>query len=830
MNTNLQATRINRLPNLFAVKLLMVTLLGWPLFCGAAAEAQQPSSSDNTANPANRGNRSTSTADSIQALVEQGMLERAEHLAREQLDAAALSSDEAAKAAVALAGVRIANLLRAPLDQQQAHLDAAIEPLQRVLRAYPDHRRAPWLRFQSCSVDIAVAQRQAAVLAATPGDERQRLAVLATLIERSRDLQELEGDVSQQIAVAFDHRDRSPWIDELMALRNAIAVQRVEVLLRRGELFAAGTDDALAAAAEAQQAAIAAQGLVRDDAARQADLLRMRCEALLRMGQPDQAAELLAPLLNPRTDERGDAQNLSVNRQLDDPTLALAVRLALELGQLPQAERLLASHYGERPAEAAAAPESDLARLRYLIARRSQSAGAEQTKRDVGDWIEAIRRRGGDFAQRRAETIVIELLGRSSAQLSDPRIVIAAAAQQLRAGHARQAAERLATAARQTRESAAARQLAVAGAAAYSSVGEDLAAGKLLLEIAQAHQHEPGAAELHLQAAVLLERHGRASAADVSADSAVVDPVNELLRQTIQLWPSEPATQQARRWLVARLIAAEKHVEAATVAAPRDDPAATEERWEAAAAAWSEALATVPLVTADLAVNPAVERLTEQALEQFPADAPAAEHGRRRLSVLFGNPALAATLEPTDRNEPFIDWLLAVRRGDSAGAPPAAAPEMRQRAVQRLVADAIAAPAKRTHLAAAILQLEGDAATLPRAMALVWSNRWREADEVLDRCVQTDTKSEQTAITAATVLSRSSQPDAKRRALERFAAVGATLAQGSTAWHEVRLATLELLSELDQQPEAARLAQYILLTRPPEDPAVKARYQRWSEP
>src|SRR5690606_21021261 len=136
------------------------------------------------------GTKPSVSKEPIESLVRQGEVDRAEALARAQLDGAELSSDEAAKGAVALAGVRVAKLLRAPLDQQQTHYTAATEPLQRVLRAYPDHRRAPWLHFQQAAIDIAVAQRQAAVLAATPGDEQLRLTVLATLIESSRDLQD----------------------------------------------------------------------------------------------------------------------------------------------------------------------------------------------------------------------------------------------------------------------------------------------------------------------------------------------------------------------------------------------------------------------------------------------------------------------------------------------------------------------------------------------------------------------------------------------------------------------------------------------------------------
>ncbi len=703
-----------------------------------------------------------------------------------------------------------------------------------VLRAYPDHRRSPWLYYQQAAIDIAVAQRQAAVLAATPSDEQLRLAVLATLIERSRDLQELQDKVAQSIAAAFEQRDRSPWIDELMALRNAIAVKRVEVLLRRGELFPAGSDDALAAAAEAQQAAVAALGLVRDEAARRADLLRMRCAALLRMGQAEQAAELLRPLLDASTDDTGQSDHLADQPTLDDGTLALAVRLALELGQLQQAEALLASHYGDRPADAAAAPESDLARLRFLIAAaQAETADAQQQKQQVGDWMEAVRRRGGDFAQRRAETIVIERLGRSSGQLTDPRIVIAKAASALRAGNALQAAEMLATAARQASEPAAARQLGIAGAATYSSAGDGFAAAKLLLDVAVAHE-QPGSAELHLQAAMLLDRHVRAEPEDASAVSANANQVDKLLRQTMHRWPGEPAAEQAHRWLVARLVAAGQRTEAAIVASPKDDPAAQDEQWESAAALWTEALAEVPLLTADWTINPTTEQLTLQALEHFPADVPAAKRCRRRLIALFGSARLAGALVQSNNSEPFIDWLLAVRRGRQSGPPPLqdVSPTVHQAAVQRLVADGIDASQQRLPLAAAILKLENDAATVPRAVALLWTEKWQQADAVLDRWLKDSSgqPGHAAAITAAGILSRSPQPDAKRRALERFAAAAAQLPQGSEGWHQAKLATLELLGELDQSQEAARLARYILLTRPPEDPAIQAHYRRWSEP
>lgn len=833
MSIKLPTHRLQLGQHLLRVLVLLVALVNaLPRSCAPFASAQPPLFTEQATRLAQPASEPAAELDTIASLGAQGNLDQAEILAQQQFDAAELSTDEAARAAVALSSVRIAKLLRAPLTAQNAHLDAAREPLQRVLRAYPDHRRALWLRYQHAAGELAVAQRQAAVQAVTAGDERQRLAVLATLIECGRELQVLEQQAAEQIAVAFDQRDRSPWIDELMALRNAIAVKRVEVLLRRGELFAVGSDDALAAAAEAQQAAIAALALLRDAPLQRAALIRMRCEALLQMGQAEQAETLLQPLLTASEGESGAAARTPTAGRPDDPTLALAVRVALELNQLPQAERWLAGHYGDNPAKAAAAPESDLARLRYLIAAGAQNINSPEHQQELGNWLEAIRQRGGDFAQRRAEAILVERLGRSAVLLSDPRIVLAKAAAELRAGKALEAAQRLSNAARQITEPSSARRLAIAGAAAFSSAGDHRSAVILLRDIALSQTREPEAAALQLQAAVLLDQQLR-STPSATSDTDIAQ-VDQLLRQTVQLWPGNPVAEQARDWLIKRLRAANQLVEAAIAASPSEATAATDQQWNTAALLWAEALAMHPLVTPDLTLNPEVEPRLSEALRHLPADIPAAVQGRQRLIALFGSAELATTIEPAASDEAFIRWLLEVRRGHLPALPTLDAIEQQtlEAAAQRLIADGIAAPNHRVQLATVVRQLEGDRTTLTTAIALIWLDQWREADNVLDAWVQQSTPPARNAasINAARILSHSPQADAKRRALDRFAGIGATLPQGSDPWHQVKLATLELLSDLDQRAEAARLAQYILLTRPPADAVVKARYQSWSEP
>ena len=86
----------------------------------------------------------------------------------------------------------------------------------------------------------------------------------------------------------------------------------------------------------------------------------------------------------------------------------LAVRLALELGQLQQAEELLASHYGDLPEQAAAAPESDLARLRYLI------AAAQAVERNPAQGVQVVLRLQTNFG---AVAPVRHRIGRRPLQL-----------------------------------------------------------------------------------------------------------------------------------------------------------------------------------------------------------------------------------------------------------------------------------------------------------------------------------------------------------------------------------------------------------------------------
>ncbi len=769
--------------------------------------------------------------------------------ATDRLDELSLASVEAAEAAIRLSRSRLARLLREPLADEPRWRDLAIEPLRRLLTAYPDHPRQAWLRFQRLVIDIQVARRGGLAVLATPDDQRRRLAVLAGLIDAGRELEELQDEVEVEIASSFSRQTNPPDVDRWLALRDAIAAERVGVLLRRGELFPRDSDDYLAAAAEAETAAIAAMGMVRDDstgsAALRQELLRMRCEALRRIGQPERAADLLDPLLD---------------KPLSDATRALATHIAIDLERWDQAAAHLASELKPEldSRETGETPETDLARLRFLILERQRQPTASASgRREVGDWIDAIGRRGGDFARRRAESLALELLGESIVEVTDERLLLSEAGARFRRGDSIAAAERLANAARQTADPAAARRLAIVAAAAMARDDKSFEAAALLADIARHHAAETGSAELLLQAAILADRAGES------------ERVHRWLQETVATWPATESAMRSRRWLAQRWLAAGRPIDAAisaTPVVPLDD---SDVAWNEALTLWANALLVDPWVQIDRPIDPDAEASLWRLLRSVDGSERTAAEQNVGLSpnlaawllTLFGGPERLATISQDDAEPSLLVRLVALRSGfassnrtalsdltiDATMVAGVAGP-LRDAAARRLVADGRGTPVagksdeSRRVLADVILLLtasaDGDEAStlaqsagLARVQALLWLGDPEAAETIADDWLRTipDDHVDQAALTVASLLGESNAAETLRSGLTRYRAIASRLTPGEPHWHAAQLGAIGLMERLGQTDQARRLAAYILLTRSPDDPAVRQRYRQAAE-
>jgi hypothetical protein len=786
--------------------------------------AQPPAAELATADQATRASAA------IKQRISSGQFDEAAKLALQQFDAIEPGNDEAAKWAIILSKLRVEILLRWPIASEQPLVAAATEPVERILTAYPDHRFAAWLRFQRLAVDTAVARRRGLAIQAAPGDDTQRLSALASLIKTAGGLRDLQDEVVASISAAFAKREQPARLDQLMSLRNAIATERVGVLLSRGELFPADSDDFLAAAAEANQAAIDALAMVRDDPALQSDLVTMRCDALLRMGQPDEAARLMAPLVAASVSTEKERQPLS------DPARAMAVRIAIELNQLSAARQWLDAHYGDQPNDAPPSPQSDLARLRFLIA--SKSAATEQ-------WIEAIGKRGGDYLYRQAQTIAIELLGPDAANSAGGDLVIAEAGVLMRKGDATAAASLLEAQLRKTTDAQSALKMAKLAAAVLARTNRLSDAANLLAETSRRFAADDGAADLMLQAAVMQDQIGEATKTD------------QVLRELISRWPAHQKSMLARDWLIDRTektattiataIAAtpDPATDAAVVAAivaANDDPDERREievahaaAWQRAETFWIRAFAEVDPFDESLQLSAAFGDLRQQAAESLDqSKSPAALRCRKTIATLFQDTQRLSVPEfhnlPIDE-KPLIEWLYAIRTGGAITDPPASQDnELRAIVGVALMIEGQETPTMRATLGNAMISLLSDVpkTELLRGQALVWIGNWQLAPELLDRWIAGQASGDQyevAAMQAAKLLSQSNDPAAKQMAMERYLKLSKESSTKSPRWHRIKLATIESMVEAKKPDEAKQLARYVLITRPPADEATKKRYE-----
>lgn len=796
----------------------------------------------------------------IREAVDRGDLGAAAEIAQQRFDATEPAMDDAAKWAIALSKLRGEMLMRSPVTQEESLAKGAVAPIDQILSAYPNHRYAAWLRFQRLAIDASVARRRGLVIQASPGDDSLRLAALASLIKTDRELIDLQTEVVQSIAQAFARPDATAkdpaWIDRLMVLRNWIATQRVGVLLARGELFPTDSDDYLAAAEQANRAAIEALAMVRDNPDVLAELTIMRCDALIRTGQSDEAARLILPLVTGTTEpvagvasgqENPARAELSLSpAAIDDNARAMAVRIAIQQNRVDTAQRLLEAHYGGQPAVAPTAPESDLARLRWLIA-----TGSDQ----VGRWIETISKRGGDFQFRRAQMIAIELLGPDAAKSNDSSLVMAEAAVRLKKGNLAGAAELLETFIAATDDAASAIKAAKVAAAAHNREGRAMMAAKVLADTADRFPKNDDAAALMLQSAVLLDQAGNAPETE------------RTLQQLTKRWPLDRNATLAHQWLAQRSEMNTTILDAAIVATPdpTTDAGVTEtinrpgvetgshnaarlqfydQSWQNALRIWLRAFAQVAAFEPSMQVSQAYRDLQSQLVQRLAnSKSEPALRARKILSTLYLDPDTLQT--PGFRiisldDQPLVQWLYSVRTGGHASpnsttvVPPTDEDKtLRIAAATRLVLDGQNDPAIRPTLGDAIIECVGeiDQGTLMHAQALIWTGQWQSASPLLDAWIadmQEAEKSESASMQAARLFTQSQIDAARKTGLERLIQLSKRTPPQSPRWHEIQLATIETLNAVGRGDEAKRLAKYILISRPPSGQDVREAYGRWA--
>lgn len=793
---------------------------------GAVLAAAAPAAESPT------GRRTTDrNADLIAALIDQGQYGVAEAICQRHLAVAPGGTPENAAWSIRLSSVRIAGLLAAGVDEDEAWR-AAREPLERALSGYESSALAPWLQLQRLLVELARSESRGMRFLANPADTATRDAMLEGLRGAIAGLRELDARLAEMIPLVNAGRlPEAAAAADLIRLQQTVRHRVVEALLLRGDAYPPGSDDALAAATEAEQAAESLlQSSAADATAREA-AVRMRAEARRRSGDPGAAVALLQSFLQE-------------NGSVEPATIAELVLAELEQGHREEAAQWLDAFYGERPAAAPRSLEMDLARLRYL----THDAEAAATRGEIAAWIEQIGHRNGAYARRRAETEMLQVV-RVEPSEGNATLMAARAGELLRSGRPQGAAEAAhllaeASLAAERDDPAEAFRLGVQSGAVLVKLGRHAEAARQFAAVATRMADQPHAAAVHFEAARQQAKHLAAAPPEQAA--AASEAVERMLEDQLRRWPESEEAIAARLWLIRIREAAGEFARAAEVAL-RLPTGAVE--WPAAirqaGRLWRQALAASD--DPRQRQETASQALAALARVAQPHAAIAAEERNLIAAVTLDREPLQANWvqsPPADDEDALGDFAADLHRVRLGSVDPRgialSVPDVPDRetivylALQRLRDDAAAYPAERERLGRSMLRIiegagsGGPAREFLEAEAMALSGDWRAAAERIERIAEGPPRQPAALRRGAQLLGSLDDPQAKERAIEIWSRLSAGLPKGSDGWHEAKLATIELMAARGDASEAAKLARFVLLTQPPADPTLKAAYQRWS--
>jgi len=405
------------------------------------------------------------------------------------------------------------------------------------------------------------------------------------------------------------------------------------------------------------------------------------------------------------------------------------------------------------------------------------------------------------------------VLGSSSATPAqptmDPRLMIAQAAVLVREGKPEQAAQWLASAARNAANPADAIQLAIAGAASFRQAGKIADASALLRETSLARFEDDQAATLHLQSSILI------------ADIAAPDLIVEQLEECVTTWPKDSVAPVVTDWLIRLQVARSQPLEAARASTRLDASLATEARIKQAGLLWGDAIFDVAPVQRDVMAQDAIREL-----ERFGAnDARVEVNG---LAILFRDRVALASIPSDAIIENWHLWLLSVRTGREAGEiefADSVSEAVRLAAMDRLLLDGYSSLTSRRSLAGAILKLTGGDDSLRSAESLGWMNQWPQAIAMFKRLIAKSPADLVVAKQAAGILSGAQSPDAKREGLRLWSEISSRLPQGSAGWHEAKLAVIGTLRSTGDIEQSKRLANFVWMTQKPSEPELAKKYE-----
>ncbi len=760
--------------------------------------------------PVNRKS-DTAEADLIAALLQRQQIALAAEICRSHLEETQLDDDVHASWLIQAALVDNAWTLQQEPSKAAATAEAIPKltpPLNSSVRidqflvSNPDYPQRAWLQFQLRLNELSIITSDilAALVSSTASSPADKETLLERIARVQSQLQDLATEVNAQVDLARSKPQAAAESEDLIRLVYLIAEKRLSTILLQGELFEPGSPDYIATATAAHSAAKRSLDGLSGSVATRIRFLKLNAEALRRLARLDEAMTAIEAAL-------------TINR-LDGEAIAIAIRIDLDRQRLSQA-RARAQSFQAEGAEGEL--EFRLAMLELTIAAANNTT-EDLDQQSLSQQVQLIRDRFGAYAKRRAQRIVLDVLPPESGNVTDPQLLLARAGQWLREGKAAQAVDELLAAARTATEPQAATTLGTAAAAIQRQQQDFAAAADTLREISLAHIGFSESPKLHYQAALVMREHWSPAA------------LSEHLQEFIAQWPSDALARDAARWLEKIYVAQNNEQAAAqaltTIGVAQSDQTLALSGYQH----WIKALAD-----SDVSER---SRLTLEALTLYQQDSsgrpqtPAFHLALLGLPITQVQPLVNASLSSQSLAR-WVGWLARVR--GLAGLPEEllasidkpfdqAATLERSLAVERLLADGRENAAARSRIGNAIIALSqtDEIEDVVMIQAYDWVGDYRS----LQQRVPSDLDpGDALTIRIADILDDSSDPQSLQLALQLWGRVSGHARLGSPLWHQAKLATLEILRATQQSAQAGRLAEYVLLTQPPENEEQLARYR-----
>ncbi|MCC9603468.1 hypothetical protein LOC67_23205 [Stieleria sp. JC731] len=690
-------------------------------------------------------------------------------------------------------------------DRFTRRVEEISKPVDDFLSSFPDFEAAPFLKSDRIAATSTLLRTALIVASISPLEEQQTEILLSSISRLQRDAADLERVANQSWTLANAATSgKAIHSDQWERLSRELAIRQVSVALLQCELFPVKSTDYLEAAATAVKTAKDALNKLPDDAPIKGHALELYIEALLRSGDVSEAERELKLLL-------------SNHNIMQSPTLcALAIRIALSKNNVSSATRLSDSYFQqEAPARSI---EMDFAKLDVLLRR-------DDTGRDAANWLIQIENRGGAFARRRAEAIIVKTLKRDSGsnspkpQAMSPAIVAAQGEDWLRRRDFARAATLLREAAT-IADGKPALQYATKSAAAALKNSDLLAAAETLREIAIDNSQTDGSIELAIQSSILLSQNS----ATVSAAKRM-HALETTLLEAIQTWPRHEKTESLCGWLNKIFQQSERYKDAAQFSLQWLTQNPLNASAELVRSTWFEYLKRLDPQT----TKTELESFAATLLEVSAEGEEATEHLFPLVTLLVDKasdfPIQLPSADPDQLR--FITSVYKLRTAGIGSLEFNSASEASLRQSQwRLERDILTGSAFSQPIARQLLRWPGDDAWLV-AKAKFWADTSEQSIAELKTFALRPNTADATSDLAMMILSSSRSSAAKQAAAELAEHRAASRKLRSKDWYLAKLDAITWLNQAGENDEAKKRASFILLLHPPSDPKLKEAFERY---